>query len=280
MTLDELRKKLEELDNMMDEAVTSVQTAATYTQEIIYKTLLEQVDLLKLDNGNLDPTQDLAKRFAIIQKKMEGIIQSNFTKDLKPYFSSYNDVESQVVSLHKSYNEIEVDVKKLTPQKQAIYTQANYYLTEGLADNYIQPAKFLMMQQVTAGVDINQMRTALKQWDEGTLPAGKTASDSHAPRLQAYSTQIARDTLYSYQGAIQDVIKDEYGLTKFIYSGGLLKDSRPLCRHLINLRRKIDLSEMPALIKKFPQGLRPNTTAKNWVVQRPYNCIHTCMMVR
>lgn len=281
MTLDELYKALRDLDNIMEDAVLLINKRATIAQQSIFEAMLAEADKLRIEDGLIDPTQDLTYRFAKLEAKMTEILNVQYLRKISPYFSTYKTVQEQVISLQKGYNDIEVDAEKLTPQRQAIYTQAKYFMTTGLADAYIQPAKYLMMQQATAGVGIEQMRTALKQWNEGTLPKGKTASNQHAPRLQAYSTQLARDTIYTYQGALQNTIKEEYNLNRFIYVGGLVEDSRPLCRHLVGLRRKIDLIEMPELIKKYPQGLKPNTTHKNFLQLRGgYSCNHTCMVVR
>lgn len=281
MSIDELYRKLVDLEELMNESVIGVDVSATDAQEAIYKALLVATDTFDTEDGKLVPSQSLAAKMARIERNMYDMLDAKYLSKLEPYFSTYNTVLDQSVSLHKSFNDLEVSLKSLAPQRQAIYGQAEYYLTEGLADAYVQPAKYLMMQQVTAGLDISMMRTALRQWNEGTLPKGKIASDMHAPRLQAYATQLARDTLYTYQGAIQETISDQYDLKKFIYVGDLIADSRPICVHLVGLRRKIALSEIPDLVKRFPDGLKPNTNSKNFLqVRGGYGCRHTCMSVR
>lgn len=121
----------------------------------------------------------------------------------------------------------------------------------------------------------------LKNWNNGTLGNGKLSSSVDNPRLQAYAGQIARDSLFQYNGTIQDNIGQKYNLTKFIYVGGLVKESRPFCKHLAGLDRKIDIEEIPELVKRYPEGLVPNTTRENFPTYRGgYNCLHNVMMVR
>jgi hypothetical protein len=281
MNINELKKELTALTESMEGSVMGVDYAATTAQESIYKALLIQIEKFEIENGRFLKGQPYAKRIAIIQREMERIIGDIYAPKVSEYLSFYYDVEERSLSMQKAYNDIEADMKLLSPARQTIYTQAQYYMTQGLADAYIQPAKFLIMQQVAVGASIDDCRRMLKNWNEGELPAGKLATDRHAPRLQAYATQIARDSLFTYQGSIQDVIAQEYQLTKFIYVGGLVKDSRPFCKHLVGLRRKIDIEEIPELVKKYPQGLKPNTTKKNFLqVRGGYNCVHTCMVVR
>lgn len=281
MSLRELEQLLKAMSVGMDGRISDIQAAATSTQEEIFNALMSEIEKLDISGGRFVTGQDLVKRFAFIQKKMQTIINKNYNPAVIDYLKHYNTIENDTIKQHSDYNRIEVSRELLNPVKQVMYDQASYYLTQGLADGYIQPAKFLMMQYVVKGSTVNDMRRALERWNKGTLNAGELASDRHAPRLQAYSTQIARDTMYTYQGAMQDVIRKEYKLEKFIYVGGLVKDSRPFCRHLVSMRRKISFDEVPALVIAYPQGLKPDTTIKNFPLYRGgYNCTHTVMVVK
>lgn len=281
MTLDELKKRLSDIATSTDDTVEQINVSATATQKLIFEYLIEQVDKFEISAGDYVTGQNYAERIAIIERRMNELITKNYTPSVKDYLKHYNTIESQTIQLHADYNNLEVAKSLLNPTKQALLSQGSYYLVQGLADAYVQPAKFLMMQYVTKGSSVNDLRRALIRWDKGTMEAGELASDRHAPRLQAYATQIARDTVFTYQGAMQEVIKSEYGLTKFIYVGGLVSDSRPFCRHLVGLRRKIDLEEVPPLVEAFPEGLKPNTTKKNFLQYRGgYGCRHTVMVVK
>lgn len=281
MNIDEARGKLSDLTDTMDKSVEGVHNAAMKAQQLIYEALAEQVSRFEISQGNFVYGQDFSQRFAIIDKRIKSIINRVYIPDVKGYLRDYKTIEDTTVNLHKSYNELQIDKQLLTPAKRAVYDQAEYYLTEGLADAYIQPAKYLLMQQVASGASIKQAQSLLKQWNEGEITSGKLTSARPTPRLQAYSLQIARDSMFQYNGVIQDIIGKEYGLTKFIYVGGLVSDSRPFCRHLVGLKRKIDLDEIPPLVEKYPQGLIPNTTKKTFPIWRGgYNCRHTVMMVK
>lgn len=163
MSIDELYRRLISLEELMNESVIGVNTSATEAQEVIYKALLVATDTFDTEDGKLVSTQGLATKMARIERAMYEILDAKYLRNLEPYFSIYNTVADTSIRLQKSYNDIEVTLRELTPQRQAIYGQAEYYLTDGLADAYVQPAKYLMMQQVAAGVDISMMRTALRQ---------------------------------------------------------------------------------------------------------------------
>lgn len=282
MSLDDLFEQLSELARNMDASIDGVDESATKTQALIYDLLRRRLDEFTYIDGKLDPTQPLAQKIMKIQREMEYIIGRYYSPRITEYLATFDNVDDVTISLHQSYNELVIKKSLLTSTRRTIYDQAEYYLIDGLADAYIQPAKYLLMQVVTNGISLKDARSLLKNWNDGELTAGsKLTSDRATPRLQAYSTQIARDSLYGYQGSIQQTIGKEYDLTKFLYVGGLVKDSRPFCKHLVSLKRKIDITEVPPLVEKYPAGLKPNTTKKNFVVNRGgYNCQHLVMMVR
>lgn len=281
MNLQELKKELQRMTDSMDDAVGNVESAAKKAQKLIYELLLDQINKFEITDGRFVVGQNYSARLAIITRKINEIIGTTYTPTIKDYLGSYATVDDMTLALHKSYNELLIDKQKLTPARRLVYDQAEYYLTDGLADAYVQPAKYLLMQQVTTGITLKDAESVLRNWNEGELVSGKLTSGRQTPRLNAYATQVARDSLFQYNGTIQNIIAKEYQLEQFIYVGGIVKDSRPFCRHLVSLQRKIKLEEIPALVIKYPDGLVPNTTKKNFYqVRGGYNCLHNAMPVR
>lgn len=281
MTQQEATDKLKEQTIMMDSSISDFTATATITQEKIYGYLLAAINKFEINDGRFVANQDFGRRFGIIQKEIKSILAKDYMPSIKEYLNTYTSIDKSISGLHKSFNELEIDKNILTAARRTIYDQAEFYLTQSLNEAYVQPAKYLLMQGITNGITIKQGQDLLKNWNEGDLNAGKITSGRKYPRLQAYTGQIARDSMFQYNGVIQDKIGEQYGLTNFIYVGGLVADSRPLCKHLVGLRRKIALSEIPKLIEQYPEGVIPNTTMKNFPIYRGgWNCLHNCMMVR
>lgn len=280
MSLQELIERLIRLHALMDGSIDLVTESATEAQESVYQAILDAINDFEISDGRYVVTQNYSKRIAILEKKIKGILGDIYASSITEYLSSFTTVEETNIALQKDYNQLEIDAKLLTPAKAAIYSQAEYYLKAGLADAYIQPAKYLLMQQVSTGISIKDSQRILKKWNDGEL-TGKLTSGRQTPNLQKYATQVSRDSLYQYHGAINEVISKEYDLTDFVYTGDIIEDSRPMCRHLVNLKRTISLEEMPALIEKYPQGLYPGTSKKNFIQLRGgYSCRHSAFAVR
>lgn len=282
MSFDELIEALVNLSNTMDESIDAVHVASSNTQQRIYELLVRRLLQFDYIDGALDPTQPISHKVAKIQQEIEYIIAKLYTPRITEYLGTYQTVEDRNIALNKSYNELVISKSLLSPARKSIYDQAEYWLSDGLADAYVQPAKYLLLQSVTNGLSLKDAKSLLKNWNEGNLAkGGNLTSGRPTPRLQTYSTQVARDSLYSYNGAINETIAKEYGLTKFVYVGGLVQDSRPFCKHLVSLKRKIDITEVPPLVEKYPEGIIPGTTKKNFMVRRGgYNCQHQAMAVK
>ncbi len=276
-----LRQVLAKLHELMDGSIDDVSIAATEAQEIIYNFLTEYINNFEIKDGRFILGQDFTARFAYIQRKIEKILGDVYQPSIGEYLSKFSTVEEINIGLQKDFNQLVIDTELLSPTRKSIYNQAAYYLKDGLADAYIQPAKYLLMQGVNNGITIKQARSLLDRWNEGELGSGQLTSGRPTPRLQTYATQISRDSIYTYNGTINNVISEKYELNHFIYTGGLLKDSRPACVYFVGLKRKISLEEVPPVLVKYPQGVIKGTTKENFYIRRcGYNCQHLATPVR
>lgn len=281
MNYDEIEAEVVRLANYIDANVNMVDSAAIATQAAIYEMIRQEILKFEIKDARYVVGQDFRKRLAIIQSKIEKILGSKiYTLPIKDFLTDFTKIQDRTVDLFKSVNDLEVEVSELTPAKQTIYEQAKDALTKAVAPEYVEPVKKLIAQNVMQGRSIQQTVSQLENWDKGNLASGRLANGIRTPNLQKYATQVARDTAYSVSRTTNNIFKEKYGLTKFIYAGSLVKDSRPLCRHLIHLNRPIDINEMPPLIALYPEGLYPNTTRENFpIVAGGFNCNHVVMMV-
>lgn len=280
MSLQELIERLNLLHELMDDSIDNVTAVAEEAQKRVYDAIVEFMNQFEISDGRFVTSQNYIRRIALIENKIKKILGDIYEPSITEYLGSFTSVEDTTLALQKSYNDLEVSLNLIAPSRRTIYDQAEYYLIQGLTDAYIQPAKYLLMQQVTTGISLADSQRILKRWNDGEL-TGSLTSGRQTPNLQKYATQISRDSLYQYYGAINEVIAEKYNLTAFIYTGDVIEDSRPMCRHLVGLKREIELDEMPELIKKYPQGLYPNTDKENFIQLRGgYNCRHGAFSVR
>jgi len=192
--------------------------------------LLSFYDTLERDSSGRITEKDSANwvtKIALLENKLLSILQSNdYNVGIRDYLSNYEKIKALNYELHTKLNGI-VDFDKLeeslTTKEQFIQNKVLYELKQGgIKLNFVEPTKRVLISAITLGSSITD---AKKQITELYKLNGETNSN----RLKSYIGQVARDAVYSYNGAINQTIADAYGLTKYAYLGGVVADSRPFC---------------------------------------------------
>lgn len=276
MNYGQIESKVVEIANYVDGRIELIEKSSLTTQQSIYAMLNDEILKFEISQGQYVVGQDLRKRLAIIEGKINAILGSEqYTIPMREFLTDFTTIQDKTIDMFRTVNDLELELKELLPAKQIIYEQARDALTKAVAPEYVEPLKKLIAQNVMQGRSITDTVKQLEKWDAGELSSGRLANGTPTPNLQRYAVQMARDSAYSVQRTTNNIFKDRFNLTKFIYAGGLVKDSRPLCRHLVGLNREISLDEMPPLIALYPSGLMPNTTKENWViVNGGFSCRH------
>lgn len=281
MEYGDIEAKVVELASYIDSRIDNVETATTSVQGAIAEMIRQEILKFEIKEGRFVAGQDLRQRLSIIQNKIEGILGlKKYTIPIRHFLTDFTTIQDQTIDLFKTVNQLEIQVSELHPAKQIIYEQAKSSLTQAVAAEYVEPVKKLIAQNVMQARSITDTVRQLEKWDAGELSSGRLANGTPTPNLQRYATQIARDTAYSVQRTTNNIFKEKFGLTRFIYAGGLVKDSRPLCRHLVSLNRPIELNEVPPLIALYPEGTMPGTTIETFpIVAGGFNCQHIVHMI-
>lgn len=276
------KDEIEELLSYMDRQIDGLAEISIPIQQKIYD--IVRAELLKFEqtDGAFVATQDLNERLIQVQKKIEAVLNVKIWRTgITDFLQTFQTIEDRNIQLQRSYNDLKVAKDLLSPARKFIYEQAKYKLTTSVRSEYVEPVKYLLMQQVTGGSSITDALKMLERWNTGELSQGKFTNNNPAPNLTKYATQIARDTAYSTDRTINAIIKERYQLTSFIYAGSIIQDSRPLCRALLSMPQPIPFEQLPALIIAYPQGLIAGTNQQNFIeVCGGYNCRHKAFPVR
>lgn len=276
MLLDDIENYLNDLDNHIEDVLIILERDFARVNSLVAAEIIKSLEDLQTKNGRFVRGQNLTKTLVKLDAAIKSVLGSKgMETPVREFFNLYTTIEDRNVAFRKTQSGIIVTDETLSGPRKFIQDQAEYYLRgAGLADGYITPAKFLLRQQAATGASLSGARDLIKEWDSKGLAPEQTAGRP-APNLQKYATQLARDSSYQYNGVINDTIKARYDLKEFIYAGGLKKASRPLCRHLVGLKRPIKYAEIDDLLKQYPEGVIPGTNAGNFDVYRGgFNCEH------
>src|SRR5690606_13129165 len=278
-----IRDDLEELNKYIDTTVINVEKAMTEVQSKAYEIVRNAVLSFEIADNIIMLNSNFYSRLLRIEERLKRLFgSSKYSVPIRKFLSNLNEINDRTIELHVKYNDLKKEIEALPEARKIVYNQAKEVFSSGaIADSYIQPVKNLLARQAVSGMTTKQALSLIEKWNNGELSSGRLNVGNPAPNLNRYAVQMARDTAFSMNRNANDIISKELDLTHFVYVGGLVADSRPLCKHLVSLRRRISLSEIPALVKRYPEGLYPNTTKANFMqVCGGYNCNHTAMGVR
>lgn len=276
---------LENIDKVLAKAESSFEQIAAASQKDIYQAILKAVSNINTVDGGFDKLQNPTKHIAAIQKIIDSKLKGDYTKGVSRYFDTVIGTGEETIGLHENHNGLGAN-KKEQDRLDQIRKVARADLETKLADtllpqgdtfrqSYSQPIKNLVFQKIRQGASLSQLQKNLEDWNGGNAPIAGIKP------LQSYTTQIARDASFQHNGQINQIISDEFELNAWEYSGGLIASSRPLCVHLVEMDRPVLKTELPALLKKYPEGLIKGTNAENFGIYRGgNNCRHLAFGVR
>lgn len=272
----EISKKVSDLATYIDNVVSTLVVKIDDRQKAIYDMLRDEILKFEISQGSYVVGQDLRKRILIIENKMlQALRVKSFKDSIKNYLTDFTEIQNRTIELHKFSSDVSIPKSELTPAKQIIQESAEKAFTSGLASEYVEPAKQMIAKQVLTGSSINKTVDMLEKWNNGELSSGRETQGQRTPNLKKYATQMARDNAYSVQRSTNNIFKEKFGFENFIYAGGLVADSRPICKHLVKLNREISFDELPPLLQQFPEGLYPGTTKENFATYcGGYACKH------
>lgn len=227
---------------------------------------------IKFDPGNLLILNELVFIIA------NSIQNSRYPSNVKSYTSYFTTVKNYNLDIQNQLNGFsieELDEIASTIEAQTINQIIVNLTGQGITSSFIDPLVQLIYKNIVSGTNIDQLKNAIETFIK--------SNEQRLGQFKRYVTQIARDALHQYDGAINARIATQFGMDAFRYVGSLIKDSRPQCVRWVGkgILLKKELSSELAWAAANGTGLIPGTTPDNFAIYRGgYNCRHTAIPIR
>jgi hypothetical protein len=156
--------------------------------------------------------------------KLKKAIDDAFSK------TKYENVVDKYLSIFDTILNDNIDFYNKNKLSVENYLIKNKYLTE-LKNQAIENLKSsgTIYQEITKPVE-QVMRLSIIRGI--SYQDAKDQLSGNLGKLESYVKTITKDTLNTYDGAINNEIKERYKLETMIYVGSLIETSRPICLHL------------------------------------------------
>lgn len=209
------------------------------------------------------------------------ILKSDYKSAVDDYLVSFDEINNLQKSLQKEVNGISLRKVPLNDYKKAqIDIVKNNLLQSGVSGKFTEPIKEILTRNVLIGTSLEDARGILEEYVLG---------DGGLGILQRNIGQVANDTLRQYDGAINGVIKDKYGMTKIAYVNSNIDTTRGQCLYWTSfefltdeqLENEIPIANAGGTLGGFKcSGMIPGTDFSNFTANRGgYNCRHEAIPI-
>lgn len=217
-----------------------------------------------------------------IEKKLTNLLLKSEYKGLvDKYLTSFDEINNLQKKLHKAVNGINLSKVPVNEYKRAqIEIVKNNLLGAGANAKFTEPIKEILTRNVLVGTSLEDAREIIENYVIG---------DGKQGILQRSIGQVAQDTLFQYDGAINGAIKEEYGMTKVAYLNSNIQTTRGQCRHWTSFEFLTDEqleAEIPIAVAGGTlggykcSGMIEGTDLENFTSYRGgYNCRHSAVAI-
>lgn len=217
-----------------------------------------------------------------IQNKLNNILlKTDYKSAVDDYLLSFDKINDLQKDLHKAVNGISLKKVPLNDYKKAqIEIVKNNLLGSGVNAKFTEPIKEILTRNVLVGTSLEDARDILEKYVVG---------DDSLGVLQKNIGQVASDTIRQYDGAINGVIKEEYGMNKIAYVNSNIKTTRGQCLHWTSfefitdeqLEEEIPVANAGGTLGGYKcSGMIEGTDLTNFTANRGgYNCRHEAIPI-
>lgn len=269
-----IKKKLALYDNADADLITEVGK----TEQAVLKKVLGLLNKVKTVDGRLvndDTSLQLVNQ--IYKETLKIISQSTYKDKVNGYLRNFDEITNLNKELIEKANAIKLSkVNVNTYQKNAIDDLTAQLTTPASIDaNLARPIKQVIFQSIVTGSTLEEAKSVISNFIAG--------DEQRYGHMRRWTAQIARDSLTQYDGLVNDVIRQEYGLDAYRYVGSIIKDSRPQCVRWVGLDviPVEDLQKEINWAKRNGKGFNDDCTPETFARYRGgYNCRHMAIPVR
>lgn len=266
----------QQLLGTISNALTGLMGKVNAVQSDMYDVTLKNIQSLEYDvNGRLIQNTANTKVLATLKNDLDKQLRSrNYTNAVRKFGLEYNVLET----LQNNWFAGLVDDFKpsgatQTAKRTAIKQMVDNLVGGGTNQAVTQQAGNLLLRNMQTGATRRQVNDGLRTFMIG--------NKSVPGRLQAYTGQIAVDSINQYARSYAQQVSEDLGFEWYQYVGRVKDTTRPFCAAMVKQRyiHKSELAKASVgelrIGKVSTEGMYKNTNSKNIItVAGGYDCGH------
>jgi hypothetical protein len=192
-----------------------------------YNILMEVIEkTFDIKAGDIQGGKDFVKQLNKLSVDVLDLIQSEpkFTGPVSQFIKRMEPISDAITDFQKKTNDIKVPAMQ-TEKTIVIDETIDKMVNNGLNQNFVQPLRNLIYQNVTSGLSLSDARTQIKEFISG---GGDVTG-----KLGQYVEQTAIQAVDAYSGIINTKILETFDMNGLLITGSLIDNSSPQCRFAI-----------------------------------------------
>lgn len=267
----------------------------------IRKLLIKVLDDLDRRSGALILNESNAERLIRLNKEVGDVLKSKkYQSVIDKYLASFDRVDEFTAEITKDVTGTGVAIKSLVnPARTAIVDMVGKSLGSpvNIDSQVTQPIQRILFKHLLTGTPLADARAEINTF---------IGQDATRGPMARWAGQLAKDSLFQYDGAVQKEVATAIELDAFFFVGGIQDNSRPGCIHMVGapddvkvpygsgksrvFRTEVNrfkdivlpgggfrLDDIPKIIARNSgdRGWNPATTPESYLMYRNgYNCNH------
>lgn len=237
-----------------------------------YEIMLQAIEAtFDFKQGKIVGDQNFIRQLNKLTVDVLDLLQADpkFTGPVSQFVKRMQPISDAIDTFQKSVNDVKVPDFEVA-KKIVIDEVVDKMLNNGLNQNFVQPLRDMIYQNVTSGLSLSDARTQIKDYISG--------GNDKSGKLGSYIEQTAQQAVDGYSGAINQKLLETFDYDGQLITGSLIDNSSPQCRFAIKeLGGRITRENWPLVVdhvgKKFP--LIEGTTFDNLPTNRlHWGCRH------
>jgi hypothetical protein len=264
---------IEKKDSTISTAESKLLDQLGPTEKLIFADIKKLIDKFNVSGGKIDFNDTNVELVNTInQTIIDAIQKSKMPSTIREFLRDFDTIKEFNVDVHSKLNGLSPNELRdlIDPVQRGVVQQTLDGLTgSGVDANFIEPVKQGIYRNIVGGATRSDLENYLNAYVVGTPELNGLYS--------RYVKQVSRDALGQFDGQVNAIIAEEFGLDAFRYVGSLIDDSRPQCIRWVG-KRILEKSEMESQIawaNNNGSGMIPGTNPDNFLIFRGgYNCRH------
>lgn len=260
-----IKKKVERLETVPDNLAISVKKA----QKDIYNEILDLLGKLERKEGMITMSKsNLLLIDEITLKTRKVVLGSDYVDSVQSFV---NEFDSQAKINDSFFKKMDVTITEEALTNQMVISakknSAELLLGTPMDAQFLQPIKTLLDDAVSSGASWSKTVANIQ-----TFVIGNEEVDG---RLLRYSKQIASDSFATADRAYTNVVADDAGFEWYLYTGGIIQDTREFCAQRNNNYYHYKEVEKWGTLNDW-SGRMPNTDSQTiFITCGGFNCKHS-----